>query len=110
MKAKTKNKQKKAIKLLENQGLLLATSPKQKENQTLYFVDPKTMVGYSITKNGYCYRHIFKAGYYNDEKLQYQLNPRNRENGTVTAPGKYVKLAKALLNPIAKYRGEKIEK
>ena len=106
---KTTEKQKKAIKLLENQGLLFCSTPRQKQNGTLYFVDPKKMVGYSITKSGYCCRHIFNAGWYHQAKNRYQLNHRD-EGFTITRPGKYVKLAKALLRPIAKYRGEKIEK
>jgi len=106
MKAKTK-KQKKAVKLLENQGLRLCSSLKQKENGTLYFIDPRTMVGYSITKSGYCCRHIFNGGYYSDEKNRYQLNLRTEDGFTITKPGRYVKLAKQLLGPVAKYRKDR---
>ena len=100
---KTKDKQKKAIKLLENQGLLLASTPKQTQNGTLYFVDPKTMTGYSITKSGYMCRHIFGASYWGMDKNRYQLNPREG-SFTITKPGKYVKLAKQLSKKVVKYR------
>lgn len=112
MSKKTKKKQK-AIELLESKGLVYASNETQKANGTLYFIDPKTMVGYSITKSGYCRRHRF-GDYYAANKLgevHYQLNKtvRRWRDGRITTkrilePGKYVKLAKQLLNPIENYR------
>ena len=116
---KTTEKQKKAIKLLKAEGLVYCSTKAQKRNGTLYFIDPKTMVGYSITESGYCRRHT-RSGYYKT-KNQYQLNKTIQEKipvmrgrrelytywtttGRILEPGKYVKLAKQLLGPIENWR------
>lgn len=115
---KTKDKMKKAIKLLANEGLVYCSNIKQKNNGTLYFVDPKTMVAYSITKSGYCRRHTFNNW---EGENHYQLNKtiqakltfnagRKSEycywttTGRILEPGKYVKLAKKLIRPINLWR------
>ncbi|MFA5152085.1 MAG: hypothetical protein WC554_05975 [Clostridia bacterium] len=107
---------KKAIKLLKNDGLFECSSERQKTNGTLYFVDPKTMTGYSITKSGYCRRHTFNISNYGYRINHYQLNKTIQEKkndrygsywttiGRILEPGKYVKLAKQLLGPIEHWR------
>ncbi len=115
---KQTDKQKKAIKILEDAGLVYCSTKLQKKNGTLYFVDPKTMVSYSITKTGYCRRHTRNGWGHKD---QYQLNKTVQEKvvekygrgkvyerwtttGRILTPGKYVKLAKQLLGPIEHWR------
>lgn len=116
---KTTKKQKKAIKLLTNEGLVYCSNTKQKKNGTLYFIDPKTMVAYSITKTGYCRRHTFNNW---EGENHYQLNRTTQEKmklskreqsqginpwtttGRILEPGKYVKLAKKLIRPINLWR------
>ena len=106
--SKEKAKIKKAIEILSNKGLFYCSTKTQKENGTLYFVDPKTMAGYSITKSGYIRRHTF--GNSTSTRLgerHYQLNKTGRWGNAVTRilePGKYVKLAKQLSGPVENWR------
>jgi len=116
---KQKCKMKKAIEILQCKGLVYCSTKKQKENGTLYFVDPKTMTGYSITKSGYCRRHTFHNYAYGKGKMgeaHYQLNKTVRSLGRnsygnkvdtvkrLLFPEKYVKLAKQLTGPIENWR------
>ena len=96
---KTKNRKKKAIKLLKKQGLEYCSTKVQKENGTLYFYDPfaPTITHYSITKSGYI-RRIREDG------ARYQLN-RVENQERVLFPKRYVRLAKQLMGPVKNWRG-----
>lgn len=102
----------KAVKILEDAGLVFVSTPRQLENGTLMFDDPKIKgVKYSVTANGYARRHVTGKSYWSgqDKEDSYPLNkkrkPQERGRDDVSvhlSPGDYEGLAKIIVNRLMK--------
>ena len=104
-----------AIALCEANGLVYASNPKQKKNETLYFTDPLVpKEAYSITKKGYARRHMIGGGYCGTDAM-YQLNKKITTTHTgkwgtyqsierVLLPGKYLQLAEMVIRIAKRHR------